>query len=553
MPEGATGREAKAVVFAAHDMVVAADPVAAEAGRAILRQGGNAIDAAVATAFVLNLVEPQSSGLGGGGFLVFYDAAARKVTTFDGRETAPAAAKPDRFLKPDGTAMGFFDAVVGGRSIGVPGYLRMLELAHHDHGRLAWKELFAPAIALARDGFPVSDRLHMLLARDPYLPHSDSAKGYFYDANGAAWPTGSMLKNPTLATVLETIADKGADAFYDGAIAGDIARAVASASPPGDLVAGDLAAYRAKERAALCGSYRDERICGMGPPSSGAATLLEMLGLLERFPPDALDLTSAAGVHLFAEAGRLAFADRDRFLADTDFVKVPLAGLLDRDYLRQRALLIDPARDPGSPAEPGEPPGNHAERGDDASPELPSTSHLAVIDRDGNAVSMTVSIENVFGSRVMVDGFLLNNELTDFSFLPERDGKLVANRVEPGKRPRSAMSPTIVFDRSGALRLVIGSAGGPAIIEDVAKTLIEVLDKHRDLQAAIDMPDVGNRNGATEIEAGLGADALADGLKARGHQVRVSPHASGLHGIAVTPKGLEGAADSRRDGAAEGD
>ncbi len=552
-PEGATGREAKTAVFAAHDMVVAADPLAAEAGRAILRQGGNAIDAAIATALVLNLVEPQSSGLGGGGFLVFYDAAARKLTTFDGRETAPAATKPDRFLKPDGTPLDFFAAVVGGRSIGVPGYLRMLALAHREHGRLAWKELFAPAIALARDGFPVSDRLHLLLARDPYLPHSDSARGYFYDANGAAWPTGSILKNPALAATLETIAAQGADALYDGAIGRDIVRAVASASPPGDLAAGDLAAYRAKERVALCGAYRDYRICGMGPPSSGAVTMLELLGMLERFPPQALDLTSVAGVHLFAEAGRLAFADRDRYLADTDFVTAPIAGLLDRDYLRQRSLLIDPARDPGVPVAPGEPPEHHAASGDNASPELPSTSHLAIVDRDGNAVSMTVSIENVFGSRVMVDGFLLNNELTDFSFLPDRDGKPVANRVEPGKRPRSAMSPTIIFDHTGALRLVVGSAGGPAIIEDVTKTVIEVLDQHRDLQAAIDLPDIGNRNGVTEIEAGPGADALADGLKARGHDVKIGPHASGLHGIAVTAKGLEGAADSRRDGAANGD
>jgi gamma-glutamyltranspeptidase/glutathione hydrolase len=552
-PEAATGREHHHPAFARHDMVVAAHPLAAEAGREILRAGGNAVDAAIATALVLNLVEPQSSGVGGGGFLVFYSAAQHKVDTIDGREEAPLAAKPDRFLNPDGTPMHFFTAVVGGRSIGTPGYLRMLELAHRKFGKLPWARLFAPAIKLATDGFPVSDRLHLEAAEDRYLRQSPSAKAYFYHPDGTPLAMGERVKNPQLARVFTEIARRGADAFYTGAIAQDIVRAIHAASPAGDMSLEDLAHYRAKEREAVCGSYRDDRVCGMGPPSSGGITLLQILGMLQRFPSAQLDLDAAGAVHLFAEAGKLAFADRERYLADTDFVPAPVAGLLDPHYLAERARLIDPERDSGAPALPGEPPQRHAALGDDASPELPSTSDLAVVDRDGNAVSMTVSIENQFGSRVMVDGFLLNNELTDFSFLPERDGKPVANRVEPGKRPRSSMSPILVFDRHG-LKLVVGSAGGPAIIEDVGKTIVAVLDEHMDLQAAIDLPDIGDRNsGDTEIEAGPWAAALAAALEARGHVVRVAPHPSGLAAIEATPRGLEGAADSRRDGTGFGD
>jgi gamma-glutamyltranspeptidase / glutathione hydrolase len=552
MPEAASGHQDHRPIFASHDMVVAAHPLAAEAGRDILRAGGNAIDAAIAAALVLNLVEPQSSGVGGGGFLVYYGAAHRTVTTFDGRETAPLAAKPDRFLNADGTPMHFFTAVVGGRSIGTPGYLRMLEMAHAKFGKLPWANLFVPAIKLATDGFPVSDRLHALAAQDPYLRQSPSAKGYFYHPDGTPLATGETVKNPQLARVFTEVAMQGATAFYTGPIAKDIARAVASASPAGDLTADDLAAYRAKEREPVCGPYRAWRVCGMGPPSSGGIALIQLLGMLQRFAPKQLDLPSPGAVHLFAEAGKLAFADRDRYLGDTDFVPAPVAGLLDPHYLAARAKLIDPERDSGAPVPPGDPPQHHAALGDDASPELPSTSDLAAIDRDGNAVSMTVSIENQFGSRIMVDGFLLNNELTDFSFLPERDGKPVANRVQPGKRPRSSMSPTLVFGRHG-LKMIVGSAGGPAIIEDVGKTVVAALDEHLDLQAAVDLPDVGNRNVDTEIEAGPWAAALAAALTARGHRVRIAPHPSGIAAIEVTGKGLEGAADSRRDGTGAGD
>ena len=553
-PEAATGRATHHPTFAPHDMVVAAHPLAAAAGREILRKGGNAIDAAIATALVLNLVEPQSSGVGGGGFLVYFAAAHRAVTTFDGRETAPAAAKPDRFLNPDGTPMHFFTAVVGGRSVGTPGYLRMLEMAHAKFGKLPWASLFSPAIKLATDGFPVSDRLHMLLAEDPYLPHSSSAKNYFYHPDGTPLAAGEMVKNPQLARVFTEVAMQGATVFYAGTIAQDVARAVQGASPAGDLTADDLARYRAKERKPVCGPYRAWRVCGMGPPSSGGITLLQILGMLQRFPPSQLDLDAPGAVHLFAEAGKLAFADRDRYLADTDFVPAPVAGLLEPAYLAARAKLIDPDRDSGAPALPGDPPQPHAALGDDASPELPSTSDLAVIDGDGDAVSMTNSIENQFGSRIMVDGFLLNNELTDFSFLPERDGKPVANRVQAGKRPRSSMSPTIVFDKRGHVKLIVGSAGGPAIIEDVGKTIVGALDERLDLQAAVDLPNIGDRNaGGMEVEAGPGAAALKAALEARGHRVVVAPHPSGLAAIEVTAKGLEGAADSRRDGTGAGD
>jgi gamma-glutamyltranspeptidase / glutathione hydrolase len=553
-PEGATGRAQHQPSFAAHDMVVAAHPLGAAAGREILRQGGNAIDATIATALVLNLVEPQSSGLGGGGFLVYYGAAKRRVTTFDGRETAPAAAKPDRFLNPDGTPMKFFTAVVGGRSVGTPGYLRMLEMAHRRFGKLSWAALFVPAIKLATDGFPVSERLHVLAAQDPFLRLSATAKKYFYHADGTPLAVGETVKNPQFARVLTEIAMQGADIFYTGAIAQDIARAVQGASPAGDLTEADLAQYKAKERKPVCGPYRDWRICGMGPPSSGAVTMLQLLGILQRFDAKQLDLRTADGIHLFAEAGKLAFADRDRYLADTDFIPAPINGLLDPRYLADRAKLIDPERAGTAPALPGDSPGKHAALGNDASPELPSTSDLAVIDRDGNAVSMTVSIENQFGSRIMVDGFLLNNELTDFSFLPERDGKPIANRVEPGKRPRSSMSPTIVFDAHGKVKLLVGSAGGPAIIEDVAKTIVGALDGTMDLQAAMDLPNVGDRNGGfVEVEAGPWAAALDRELTARGHVVKVLPHPSGIAGIEITDKGIEGAADSRRDGMGAGD
>jgi gamma-glutamyltranspeptidase/glutathione hydrolase len=552
MPEAATGRTVQHAALARRDMVVAANPLAAAAGRDMLRQGGSAVDAAIATQLVLNLVEPQSSGLGGGAFLVYWSAAERRVVTFDGRETAPAAARPDRFLGADGKPLAFYDAVVGARSVGVPGVLRMLEMAHRRYGTLPWATLFAPAIALAEAGVPVPPRLRVLLAKDPYLARVEPARRYFYAAGGQP---RTELRNPELAATLRLVAAGGADAFYSGPVAADIVAALrAVPGSPGDLSLSDLAGYAAKERAPVCGTYRAHRLCGMGPPSSGAVTLLEMLGMLGHFDLGAAKPPSVEAVHLMAEAGRLAYADRGRYLGDGDVVAVPLQGLLDPDYVAARARLIDRAHAMAAPAAPGDPPGSRAEQhGDNAAPELPSTSQISIVDPAGNALAMTTTIENAFGSRVMVRGFLLNNELTDFSFVPEDQGRPVANRVQGGKRPLSAMAPTLVFDRHGKLALVIGSAGGPAIINDVAKTIIAVLDWGYDLPAAIDLPNDGNRNGATEIEAGPSAAAMAAALGARGHQIKITDRPSGLAGIRVTPRGFEGAADPRRDGAALGD
>lgn len=551
-PEGATLHTRQQAAFGRRDMVAAANPLAAAAGRDMLRRGGSAVDAAIATQLVLNLVEPQSSGLGGGAFLVYWSAAEHRVDTFDGRETAPAAARPDRFLGADGAPLAFYRAVVGGRSVGVPGLLRMLELAHRRYGKLPWRTLFAPAIDLAERGFAPSPRLAMLLARDRFLRLDAPARRYFYRADGTP---RTRLINPALAATLRAIAARGAEAFYSGPIAADIVRTVDEApGNPGDLTLADLAQYRARERVPVCGLYRTYRLCGMGPPSSGAVTLLELVGMLQRFDLERLAPGSVDAVHLFAEAGRLAYADRDRFLADADFVPVPVPGLIDPAYLAARARLIDPQRAASGPVPPGDPPGSHAANwGEGLVPELHGTSNIAIVDGAGDALAMTTTIENAFGSRLMVRGFLLNNELTDFSFVPERDGRPVANRVEPGKRPRSAMAPTLVFDGNGRLVLAVGSAGGPAIINDVAKTILGVIAWHQDLQQAIDLPDDGNRNGATEIEAGPAAAALAAALEGRGHKVEISDRPSGLSGVLVTKRGLEGAVDPRRDGAALGD
>jgi gamma-glutamyltranspeptidase / glutathione hydrolase len=541
-------------VIARHDMVAAANPLAAEAGRQTLRRGGSVVDAAIATQMVLNLVEPQSSGIGGGAFLVYWSDRDRRVETYDGRETAPSAARSDRFLKPDGAPLDFVEAMIGGRSVGVPGTLRMLALAHRRHGRLPWARLFEPAIRLAEEGFPISPRLHDMLSNEKNLGRFEPARSYFYAADGSPKPVGERLSNPAFAATLRAIAERGPDAFYTGTIAQDIVASVIHAPvSPGDISLDDLAGYQAKERPPVCGQYRRYRICGMGPPSSGGSTVLAILGELERFDLRRLRPMSGESLHLFAEAGRLAYADRDRYLADSDFVSVPLAGLIDRHYLAARSRLIDPRQDHGA-AEPGTPPSSHANLwGDGDSLDLPSTSHLSIVDGAGDAVSMTTTIEHEFGSRIMVDGFLLNNELTDFSFRPEQDGRPVANRVQPGKRPRSSLAPTLVFGPDGKLFLTVGSVGGAEIINHVALTLIAVLDWGYDIQAAIDLVHLGNRNGDTEIEPGSAGDAIADELRARGHAIGRKVVESGLQGIMVTPRGLEGGADPRREGVALGD
>ncbi|HUK57800.1 MAG TPA: gamma-glutamyltransferase [Stellaceae bacterium] len=534
------------------DMVESADPRAAAIGRDILRAGGGAADAAAAMAIALTSLEPQSAGIGGGGFLVYYAAHAKKVSALDGRESAPAAAKPDRFLDKDGKPLPFPGAMLDARSIGVPGLLRLAEEMHRRWGKLPWAAIVAPSQKIAADGFALSPRVAKLLAEDTHLPQNPVARALWYEADGSAKPAGATIVNPALAASLHMIADKGAGAFYEGPIARDIVSAVANANPPGDLTAEDLRAYRVKERPVLCAPYRDTRVCGMGLPA-GTSVVLEILGLLEPFDLKT-HTADAEAWHLFAAASRLAYADRIRFLGDPDFVKSPVAGLLDTAYLAARAKLIEPAHFEPGRVPPGEPAGQRSELwGDERPPEFPATSNISVVDSDGNAAAMTVTIDSDFGSHVLADGFLLDNELDDFSFVPEDDGRPVANRVEPGKRPLSAMSPTIVFDRSGALRLVVGSAGGPPIITDVAKAIVAVVDWRMSLKDALALPNIDDRDiGPTELESSA-PPALAERLRAMGHTLRLWGRDSGLGGILVTKDGLEGATDPRREGAALGD
>ncbi|MEQ8639856.1 MAG: gamma-glutamyltransferase [Alphaproteobacteria bacterium] len=550
------GADAAGPVTARQHMVVTANPHATAAGLAMLQQGGSAIDAAIAAMMVLNLVEPQSAGIGGGAFMLHYDSASRAVTSYDGRETAPLSATESLFLGADGEPLGFFDAVVGGRSVGVPGLVAMLALAHEDHGRLPWADLFQPAIRLARDGFAVSPRLHGLIAGDSHLHRDPAARAYFYDSAGQPLAVGSTLRNLPFADTLAAIASDGPAAFYGGAIAGDIVARVQA--PPtglaGDLTMADFTAYEAKERAAVCGPYRQWRVCGMGPPSSGGLTSLMILGQLAAFDLAALGPDSADAMHLLIEAERRAYADRGLYMADADFVPVPVAGLLDPGYLARRAATIDPTASSG-PVEPGVPGDQGRLWQNGQSLEQPATTHLSIVDGHGNAVSLTASVESAFGSRLFVRGFLLNNQLTDFSFRPDQDGQPVANRVEGGKRPRSSMAPTMVFDQdSGRLVLVVGSPGGSRIIAYVTQAIIAVLDWGLDAQSAVAMGHVVNRNGVTDLEEGTDAAALAEALQAMGHEVSLRSMNSGLHAIVLLPDGtLAGGADPRREGVAAGD
>jgi gamma-glutamyltranspeptidase/glutathione hydrolase len=558
---------------AQRQMAAAANPLAAQAGLEILRAGGSAVDAAIAMQMVLGLVEPQSSGIGGGAFLLHWDG--KSVQSFDGRETAPAAADENLFVTPQGKAMPFMDAVVGGRSVGVPGVVRMLELAHRQHGRLAWERLFVPAIRLAEEGFRLPDRLGSELAGEKALADNASARAYFYRADGAPKASGTLLRNPEFAATLREIARGGADAFYRGPIADDIVATVRGHTKnPGTLVAADLAAYQAKERPPVCTDYKRWRVCGTGPPSSGGIAVAQMLGMfsVRNIPvvPPGVRAGSlepqADAIHLFSEVARLAYADRARYVADSDFVPVDVAALTNPAYLADRARLVT-ERSQGR-ATAGAPPGIKSAWADDVSPARVATSHLSVVDAFGNAVSMTTSIENPFGARLMVRGFLLNNELTDFSFLPREadeneavraDGRLVANRVQPGKRPRSSMAPTLIFERAtGSLVATLGSPGGSQIINYVAKTIVGVLDWNLDVQQAISLPNFGSRNGPTEVEAGRVGDQVIEGLRARGHSVNAIEMTSGLQAIVrVTgPDGSAlwaGGADPRRDGVALGD
>lgn len=557
---------------ASRHMAAAANPLAAEAGREMLRQGGSAIDAAIAMQAVLTLVEPQSSGIGGGAFIMLWDG--QKVHAYDGRETAPAGATEQLFLKADGTPMAFTDGQIGGRSVATPGVLRALEMAHKKTGLLQWAKLFEPAIRLSEQGFAISPRLHSLVATDRFIAKSPDMAAYFLNADGTPKAAGTLLRNPALAAVFKRIATEGPDALYHGPIADEIARKVQGHANAGSLSPADLNGYAAKERAPLCTDYKQWKVCGMPPPSSGGIAVAQILGTLQaleaRDPrmaiasmtpvksasPAGLEPTPEA-VHLIAEAGRLAFADRALYVADPDFTQVPVAGLVAPDYLAQRAKLIG-ERSMGV-AKPGQPRGVQVTYAPDRSPLRISTSHVVAVDGLGGAVSMTTTVEAAFGSHVMVQGFLLNNQMTDFSFTPEEDGQPVANRVQPGKRPRSAMAPTLVFDRqSGELLLTVGSPGGSQIIEYVSKSLVAMLDWKLDPQAAIGLPNFGSRNGATELEAGLFSPGLKQALRDRGHALDEIDMTSGIHAIVRTRDAqgkvsLSGGADPRREGEALGD
>ncbi len=540
---------------ATRQMVAAAHPLAAEAGLSVLRRGGGAIDAAVAVQAVLGLVEPQSSGIGGGAFILHWSERAREVSSWDGRETAPASARPDLFLRADGTPMGFHEAAVGGRAVGVPGAVAVLDEAHRAHGMLPWEELFRDAITIARQGFAVSPRLAAAIAADrERLSRDPAARAYFFLPDGTPLPAGHILRNEAYAATLEAIARDGADALARGPIADAIVAAVRGAAwNPGGMTAEDLAAYRAIRRDPVCTTYRVWRVCGMGPPSSGGIAVGQILGLLGHFDLASLDPRGAEAAHLLAEASRLAFADRNAYVADSDAVRVPVRGLLDATYLSIRAQGIDRDRATMAPR-PGNPPWQDGARlaPDDQVAER-GTSHVAIVDAAGNAVSMTTTVEDAFGARVMAAGFLLNNQLTDFSFRPEIDGRAVANRVEPGKRPRSSMAPSLVFDEAGALVAVVGSPGGARIIAYVAQALVALLDWRLDAQAAIDLGHVGTVGGATELEAGTTAEALRATLEARGHTVTVREMTSGLQAILRGGGGWLGGADPRREGVAVGD
>jgi gamma-glutamyltranspeptidase/glutathione hydrolase len=555
-PEASTGRSEKSLAVAKKYLISTANPLASEAGREMLRAGGSATDAAIAAQLVLGLVEPQSSGLGGGAFFLHWDEGKKELLTYDGRETAPAAARSDRFMT-DGKPMDFGFAVRSGLSVGTPGLPRLLAHIHARHGKLPWARLFEPALKLAREGFEISGRLYFMLRWFGAESLSPAAHRYFFDANGSPLPIGYRLRNPDYAATLEALAKNGADAFYSGPIAEAIVAAVKSApNAAGDLTLDDLARYEVAERPPVCIDYRAHRVCGMGPPSSGATTVAQTLKMIERFdlgrtPDDAMRIPA---LHLIVEAERLAYADRDRYLADPDFVPVPVAGLLDPAYLATRSALIVPGR--AMPrAEPGTPP--NAEKrafGRDATQERAGTSHLSIIDADGNAVAFTTTIEGPFGSGLMAAGFLLNNELTDFSFRPEdAEGRPVANRVEGGKRPRSSMSPTMVFDKNGELFAALGSPGGSRIILFVVKTLVGLIDWELDAQAAVDLPNFGSTGQSLELEYGWSTIWQALMLASYGHAIAPDLMNSGLHVVASRNGALDGAADPRREGVALGD
>lgn len=557
------GAQPAAPVRATKQLVVSANPYASQAGLAILRAGGSAVDAAIAVQLVLTLVEPQSSGIGGGAFMLVYDladdGARADLTAYEGRETAPAAATPDMFLGPNGRPLSFAEVGVGGLSVGVPGVMRMLELAHREHGRLPWADLFAPAIELAENGFEVSPRLHGLLNGFRRFARGDDFRRYFYDENGEPRPVGYRLRNPEYAATLRQLAAAGgAEPMHTGELAQAIAAEVRDNNVrPGRMTPEDLAAYEAHVSEPLCSAYRAWRVCGPPLPSSGGVTTQQVLGILAELDLPQIQARPVQAIHLFAEASRLAFADRNLYLGDPSFVAAPVAALLDPAYLKARARLIDPARAMPS-VEAGDPlPRAAWEFAPGAPSERPSTSHLSIVDGFGDAVAMTTSVQGAFGSQLMVGGFILNNQLTDFSYVPTVDGRPVANRIEGGKRPLSSMAPTMLLDERGRLRLVVGSPGGTRIIGYVAQTIVGFVDWKLDVQEAVAAPHFLAQQGPIELEQGTPLAEHEQALEALGHNVVLTGQNSGLHAIAIehTRRGrvLFGGVDPRREGVALGD
>ncbi len=565
-PEMATGYEEKPGWAFPEFAVAAANPLATDAGFQVLSAGGTAVDAAIAVQMVLTLVEPQSSGIGGGAFLLHWDGG--ELAAYDGRETAPAAADEALFLDADGRPLPFAQAVRSGLSVGVPGTLAMLQVAHEEHGRLPWRELFTPAITLASEGFLVSPRLHGLLEADASLREDAIARALYYDEAGQAHPVGHLLRNPALAEVLRRVAEEGIDAFYQGAAAEDMVARVRNHPRPGTLAVEDLATYPGQDfrRESICTPWRGFRVCGFPPPSSGHLTALQILGILEALeaPEQPLEdgVPSGEWLHLYLEASKLAFADRNRYVGDPAFVAPPGDGwesLLDPGYLASRAERVG-ERSMGT-AEAGDPGTVPAAAGAQATQPEGGTSHISIVDREGRAVAMTTTIESGFGSRIMSDGgtglaggFHLNNELTDFSLEPrDGDGLPIANRVEPGKRPRSSMTPTLVFHgETGDFVASLGSPGGAAIIHYTAKALLGMLVWDLNAQEAIDLPNFTNLNGHSTLETGRFPERVLQGLRERGHQIQEGDLTSGLQGIQRIPEGLFGGADPRREGVVMG-
>ncbi|SDA27049.1 gamma-glutamyltransferase [Sphingomonas sp. NFR15] len=539
---------AKAPAAPAPGIVSAADPRAAAAGAEILKQGGTATDAAIATMLVLNVVEPQNSGIGGGSFMVYHDAKSGKTITLDGREAAPHAADPKWFYGDDGKPLSFRDAYPGGRSVGVPGNLRMMALAHRRYGKLPWASLFAPAIRYARDGFTVSPRMHNGL--ELYGRHVEAwGRAHMFTPEGHAVAVGSVFKNPEQAALFEGIAQHGAESFYTGPTAQKIVAAVNGAERNrSKMTLGDLASYDVKDRASICGTYRRYKICGMGPPSSGGISVLMILKQLERFDMAKLGRASPVAWHLFAESSRLAYADRDMYIGDPDYVQVPVAGLLDPKYIAARSALISPEHSLATIA-PGVPAGAPKRLRAPLS-EVPGTSDLAAADAAGNVIEVTTTIDGYFGSGISVDGVWLNNELTDFDIVPEKDGYLVANRVEGGKRPRSSMSPTIVYGPDGKVRLAIGAAGGSTIIAQVAKAIIGVIDWKLSAQDAIAMGLVYAPGKSAVIEAGTELETMVPALQALGEDAKVGPLGLKANAVERIGSAWVGAADPRSEGVA---